>query len=60
MDRVAERRESIIITKRGQPVACLTPVKQPAQPALFGYLAGKARIKGDIVGPIGEDWEAAP
>ena len=58
MDRVAERHESIIITKRGKPVACLTPVKQSAPPALFGLLAGKARIKGDIVGSLGEKWEA--
>ena len=59
MDRVAERHETITITKRGKPVACLTPVEPPRKRALFGYLAGKARITGDIIGATGEKWEAS-
>lgn len=55
MDEVARQRQPIIITKRGKPVAKLVPVKdEPSD--LFGYMAGTAKICGDIIGPI-EDVE---
>jgi prevent-host-death family protein len=51
MDEVARERRPIIITKRGKPIAKLVPVEQ--EPIdLFGYMAGTAKICGDIVGPI--------
>ncbi len=51
MDEVARQRRSIIITKRGKPVAKLVPVEQ--EPIdLFGYMAGTAKIRGDIISPI--------
>ena len=58
MDRVAERHETITVTKRGKPVARLTPVEPTPKRPVFGYLHGKGEIKGDIVGPTGETWEA--
>ena len=58
MDRVAERHETITVTKRGKPVARLVPVQPAPQRALFGYLRGKGTITGDIVAPTGETWEA--
>lgn len=58
MDRVAERHETITVTKRGKPVARLVPAESvPARP-LFGYLRGKGEITGDIIAPTGEIWEA--
>ena len=55
MDEVARERRPITITKRGKPVAELVPVEQ--EPVdLFGYMAGTAKICGDIIGPI-EDLE---
>jgi prevent-host-death family protein len=55
MDEVAHERRPIIITKRGKPVAKLVPVEE--EPVdLFGYMAGTAKICGDIIGPI-EDLE---
>jgi prevent-host-death family protein len=36
MDRVAERRESFVITKRGKPVARLVPVERKPQDSIFG------------------------
>jgi prevent-host-death family protein len=58
MDRVAEKRETFTVTKRGKAVARLVPVEAaPAQP-LFGRLRGKGKITGDIVAPTGETWEA--
>jgi prevent-host-death family protein len=51
MDEVQEKRESVVITKRGVPVAKLVPITdQPDE--IFGFLKGKIEIKGDIVGPI--------
>ena len=56
MDEVARQRRAIIITKRGKPVAKLTPVEdEPID--LFGYMAGTAKICGDIVEPIDAGWE---
>lgn len=51
MDRVAERRESFVITKRGRPVAKLVPVGPKPKESIFGWLRGKATITGDIVSP---------
>jgi prevent-host-death family protein len=55
MDEVAHQRRPIIITKRGKPVAKLVPVEEEPKD-LFGYMAGTAKICGDIIGPI-EDLE---
>jgi prevent-host-death family protein len=51
MDEVARQHRPIIITKRGKPVAKLVPIEQ--EPIdLFGYMAGTAKICGDIISPI--------
>jgi prevent-host-death family protein len=51
MDEVARERQSIIITKRGKPVAKLVPIEQGSM-NLFGRMAGTAKICGDIINPI--------
>ena len=51
MDRVAERRETFVITKRGKPVAKLVPVERKPKASIFGWMRGKATITGDIVSP---------
>jgi prevent-host-death family protein len=51
MDEVAQQRRSIIITKRGKPVAKLVPVETEAID-LFGRMAGSIKICGDIISPI--------
>lgn len=58
MDEVARKREPVVITKRGKPVAKLVPV-ETAGDEIFGFLRGKVEIVGDIVGPVFplEDWE---
>ena len=58
MDRVAENHETITVTKWGKAVARLVPVTKSPPPPLFGYLRGKGEIKGDIVSPAEEPWEA--
>jgi prevent-host-death family protein len=58
MDRVQRTRQPILITKHGKPVAKLVPAEQPGED-IFGYMADKVKIVGDIVAPITplEDWE---
>ena len=59
MDQVQKTGEPILITKHGRPVAKLVPA--PGTPdEIFGYMAGKVKIVGDIVGPTTplENWES--
>ncbi len=56
MDRVAKTHESIVITKRGKPIAKLTPVEEEPEKPLFGCMAGTITITGDIVAPIEQEW----
>ena len=58
MDQVKEHKIPIIITKRGIPIAKLTPIEEKPTPKLFGYLKNSVNIKGDIVAPIEIKWEA--
>lgn len=58
MDKVQELHEEIIITKFGRPVAKLVPVEEEKERPLFGCLKGSVEIKGDIVAPTGEKWNA--
>lgn len=56
MDEVQAKRETIVITKRGKPIAKLSPVEKEADD-IFGFLKGKVKIIGDIVSPLPpEDW----
>jgi len=59
MDRVAERRETFVITKRGKPVARLVPVERNRTEPLFGRLRDMVEEVGDIMGPAvpPEAWE---
>lgn len=58
MDQVSESGEPVLITKHGKPVAKLVPAESKGDD-IFGYMAGKVKIVGDIVEPIIplEDWE---
>lgn len=56
MDRVADRRETYVITKRGKPVAKLVPVDAP-RTTVLGALEGRFRSVDDIVAPVYTDDE---
>ena len=58
MDEVAANGEEIVITKFGEPVAKLTPLRQKPNTPWFGRDKGKILILGDIVSPLDEQWEA--
>jgi prevent-host-death family protein len=59
MDEVQSKRQAVVITKRGKPVAKLVPVEQEKD-EIFGFFKGKGKILGDIVSPIltPEEWGA--
>ncbi len=59
LDRVGQGNEEIVVTRYGKPVAKLVPIDgEPAEPGIFGWLAGTVTVEGDIIGPTGEEWEA--
>ena len=58
MDDVKERHATYVITKRGRPVARLTPVEGTSRARVFGCMKGTAVEKGDIVAPLSLPWEA--
>lgn len=51
MDEVQAKRESVVITKHGKPVAKLVPVATEKDD-IFGFLEGKGAITGDVVSPV--------
>jgi prevent-host-death family protein len=57
MDEVQSKRITVVITKRGKPVAKLVPVESKSDD-IFGFLRGKIAITGDIVSPAltQEEW----
>ena len=59
MDEVQAKRQAVVITKRGKPVAKLVPIEQEKDD-IFGFLKGKGKIevKGDIISPAltPEEW----
>jgi prevent-host-death family protein len=50
MDEVQAKRVTVVITKRGKPVAKLVPV-ETKRDDLFGLYKGKITIVGDVVSP---------
>lgn len=58
MDDVQAKKYSIIITKRNKPIAKLIPLEEENSSLLFGKMKGTGHIKGDLIQPIGEEWDA--
>jgi prevent-host-death family protein len=60
MDEVKARREPVVITKNGRPVARLVPVEESNR-EVFGCLAGELEIAGDIVASVvpTSDWKSS-
>jgi len=55
LDRVAETREAVVVTKRGKPVAQVVPLDH----AVEVDLRGSVTLVGDILAPIDESWDAS-
>lgn len=59
MDRVAERRETYVITKHGRPVAKLVPADPAKKKDIFGCMGDRTEFVGDIEKPpwTEEQWK---
>lgn len=59
LDRVAQTREPILITRRGKPIAKIIPPAPSPAASWLGSMKGSVEIHGDIVAPVSEpsDWE---
>jgi prevent-host-death family protein len=59
LDEVGASGEPIVITKRGRPVAQLTPVKPERSEDWLGAMRERGEIKADLVAPATEpgEWE---
>jgi prevent-host-death family protein len=57
MDEVQAKHETVVITKRGKPVAKLVPVNAEKD-EIYNFMAGKGAITGDVVSPAisAEEW----
>ena len=59
LDQVEEEGDTLVITKRGRPVAKVVPVSSPNR-SLRGSWKGRVQIKGDIVHfDASRDWESS-
>lgn len=54
MDEVQAKKETVVITKRGKPVAKLVPVDTKDHD-IFGFMRGKVFITGDVISPAIDD-----
>jgi prevent-host-death family protein len=59
MDDVQAKRETVVITKHGKPVAKLVPVSA-GKDDIYNFLAGRGAVAGDVVSPAlsREQWGA--
>ena len=56
MDEVQAKRETVLITKHGKPVAKLVPAEKDTDD-IYNFMAGKGAIAGDVVSPAMSDEE---
>jgi len=56
MEQVSQSGRPVMVTKHGKPVVKIIPVKSD-EDEIFGFLAGKVRIVGDVENTIPlSDW----
>jgi antitoxin (DNA-binding transcriptional repressor) of toxin-antitoxin stability system len=55
MDEVQATRQTVVITKRGKPVAKLVPADKDAG-EIYHFLRGKGSVVGDVISPALDDW----
>lgn len=58
MKKVQATGEPLIVTKRGTPVVKVVPAHSE-KTEIFGFLAGKVKIVGDIESPLPVKWESS-
>jgi prevent-host-death family protein len=58
LDEVAAKRETLVITKHGKPVAQIIPMPAKEWVDPIGAMRGSVIWEGDIISPIDVEWEA--
>ena len=59
LDQVAKTQEMIVITKRGRPLAQITPYRTDATNSKPGRLSDTLAFEKDIISPLDEEmWDA--
>lgn len=58
IDNISITKESVVVTKRGKPLAEVIPFRQPGAKQCSGKLAEAKVFEGDLLSPINEEWEA--
>jgi prevent-host-death family protein len=58
LDEVERTGDTLVITKKGKPVAQVVPHTPAKKRDLFGLYKGRLEIVGDIISPIDVEWEA--
>jgi prevent-host-death family protein len=60
LDKVKRTGQPVLVTKRGEPIALITPPPEPQRPASWlGSFRGKGQIVGDVISPASDEsqWE---
>jgi prevent-host-death family protein len=58
LDNVKKTGKSILITRKGEPIALVTPPPSPPKPkSWLGCMAGTIKVTGDIVSPVMKETE---
>ena len=60
LGNVKKTGKPILITRKGVPIALVTPPPPPKPENWVGCMAATVKITGDIIAPVldGEEWEA--
>jgi prevent-host-death family protein len=56
LDEVRATRETLVVTKRGKPVARVVAMEDEEAPR---PLRGSVRVHGDLVAPLDDSWDTA-
>jgi len=55
LDEVQTKRETVVITKHGKPVAKLVPADGDRD-EIYNFRRGKGAVVGDVLSPALDDW----
>ncbi len=58
LSSVESEGATVIVTRRGKPIARLVPIERRKRGPLYGALKGSIVVLGDIIEPIEVAWEA--
>jgi len=60
LDEVKRTRKSILVTRKGEPIALISPPPPPPKPSKWlGSMRDTIKIAGDVISPVVEEneWE---